>query len=78
MKPLRQLCAAFVFTLALAMPAFAGQIDTTIAPPPPARTVGQIDIPPAGQIDTGVSAETTADSLTTVALNLLQRVLTLF
>jgi hypothetical protein len=82
MKNLRQLCVAFVFTCALAMPAFAGQIDTMAVPPPPpapaAATAGEIDTGVAGQIEIGSSEATATDSVTEVALNLLQSVLSLF
>ncbi len=70
MKAIRQLCVASVIILALTTSAFAGEISTPIAPPPPAQAMGQID--------TGVSAETTTDSLTAVALNLFQSALSLF
>lgn len=50
MKTLRQLCIALTFTLLLAAPAFAGEIQTTIAPPP--TLAGEIQVGVAGQIDT--------------------------
>jgi hypothetical protein len=83
MKTLRRLCGALVFTLALAMPAFAGQIETPLAPPTapaaPAATVeGEIQTGVTGQEETGSSEATTADSATEIALNLLQSVLSLF
>ncbi len=49
MKTLRQLSVASVFTLALTMPAFAGQIDTTSTPPPPPAQAATAD----GEIETG-------------------------
>ncbi len=85
MKNLRQLSIAFVFTFALALPAFAGDIETGIAPPPPsqpsqtATANGEIDTGVTGQIETGsVSEATVIDSATQAALNLLQSVLALF
>jgi hypothetical protein len=80
MRNLRQLCVAFVFTFALAMPAFAGDIETGIAPPTPkAATAGEIQTTVTGQTETGSVSEATAiDSATQAALNLLQSVLSLF
>jgi hypothetical protein len=81
MKTLRQLCVAVVFTLALAIPAFAGEIEITkTAPPPPptATSNGDIQTGVTGQIETGSSEATAADSATEAMLNLLQSVLTLF
>ena len=81
MKTLRQLCVAVVFTLALAIPAFAGEIEITkTAPPPPptATSNGDIQTGVTGQIETGSSEATAADSATEIALNLLQSVLALF
>jgi hypothetical protein len=83
MKNLRQLTVALVFTCALAVPAFAGQIETTVAPPSPppqAATAGQIETTVAGQIETtgSVSEATALDSAAQAALNLIQTVLALF
>jgi hypothetical protein len=83
MKNLRQLTVALVFTCALAVPAFAGQIETTVAQPSPtpqAATAGQIETTVAGQIETtgSVSEATALDSATQAALNLIQTVLALF
>jgi hypothetical protein len=80
MKTLRQLLVASVVIFALTSPAFAGQIDTMIAPPPPpaAVTEGRIDTTVAGQIETPSGEATAADSATELALNLLQSVLSLF
>ena len=84
MKSLRQLCVAVVFTLALALPAFAGEMDTgRPVPPPPSQpqtaTVnGEMQIGLTGQEET-VSGEVSAtDSATEAVLNLLQSVLALF
>jgi hypothetical protein len=35
MKNLQQLCAALALTIMLALPAFAGEMSTTFAPPAP-------------------------------------------
>jgi hypothetical protein len=84
MKNLRQLSVAFVFTCALAVPAFAGQIETTVTaqptPTPQAAAAGQIETTVAGQIETtgSVSEATAIDSATQAALNLIQTVLALF
>ena len=83
MKTLRQLCVASVFTLALVMPAFAGEITTgvTSTPPPPAQTAttdGEITTGVAGQIETGSGEVSATDSATVAVLNLLQTVLALF
>jgi hypothetical protein len=84
MKTLRQFCVAFVLTLTLALPAFAGTIHTTVAPPdpPPASTSstapGDIHTIGAGDISTTISEEATTASVTETALNLLQSVLSLF
>lgn len=58
MKDLRRLCAGFVLTLALALPALAGQIPCPgVAPPPPppatsetATTEGHIPCPGAADV----------------------------
>ena len=85
MKSLRQLCVAVVFTLALAIPAFAGVMDTgSPAPPPsaqPAQTAtvnGEMQIGLTGQEETGSGEVSATDSATEIALNLLQSVLSLF
>jgi hypothetical protein len=83
MKTLRQLCVAVVFTLALALPAFAGVMDTGSPTPPPSQpqtaTVnGEIETTVTGQEETGSSEATAADSATETVLNLLQSVLALF
>jgi uncharacterized membrane protein len=81
MKTLRQLLVASVLTFVFIMPAFAGQIDTTVAPPQPAPTAttgGGIETTAAGQTETPSSEATASDSATQVALNLLQSMLSLF
>lgn len=77
MKTLRQLCVASVIALMFMLPAFAGEISTTVAPPPPAAT-GQIETPLAGQIETRRGEATATDSLTQAALSLIQSMLSLF
>ena len=80
MKTLRQSLVALVFTLALALPALAGEIETGKTTPPTltATTAGEIETGITGQEETGSSEATAADSATEIALNLLQRVLSLF
>ena len=84
MKTLRQLCVASVFVFALTIPAFAGEIQIGVAPPPPsqpaqtATTPGEIQIGITGQEETGSSEATAFDSATEIAMNLLQSVLSLF
>ncbi len=83
MKNLRQFCGALVFTLALTIPAFAGDIQTGITTPPSqpaqaATTKGDIQNTITGQAETGSSEATAVDSATEIALNLLQSVLSLF
>ncbi len=83
MRNLRILCAAVVLALAFAAPAFAGNIHTGVASPPPPQpasmTVGQTESEANGTIHTGVAeSEPEADTVTGIALNLLQSVLSLF
>jgi hypothetical protein len=82
MKTLRQLCVALTLTLALSVAAYAGEIHTTVAPPPsaPATTTadGQIETTVAGQEETPGGEATATESATEIALNLLQSVLSLF
>ena len=83
MKTLRQLCVAVVFTLALAIPAFAGEMDTGRTSPPPsqpqtAAVNGEIPIGLTGQEETGSGEVSATDSATEAVLNLLQSVLALF
>lgn len=83
MKTLRQLGVASVFTLALALTTFAGEIQTTVTsqPPAPPQTVtanGEIQTTVTGQEETDSSEATAADSVTETVLNLLQNVLSLF
>ena len=81
MKALRQLCVASVFVFALAIPAFAGEIQTPLAPPQPAQsatTQGEIETTVTGQEETGSGEASATDSATEAVLNLLQSVLALF
>lgn len=80
MKNLHRLCGAVVFTLVLTIPAFAGDIQTTVTSPPsqPAQTAtlsGDIQTGITGQAETGSSEATAANSAAEIALNLLQSVL---
>jgi hypothetical protein len=83
MKNLGRLFCAVVFTLALTIPAFAGDMQTTVTSPPPAQPQtatlgGDIQTGVTGQAETGSSEATAADSAADIALNLLQSVLSLF
>ena len=83
MKTLRQLCVAVVFTLALAAPAFAGEMSIGSPTPPPSQpqtaTVnGVMDTGLTGQEETGSGEVSATDSATEAVLNLLQSVLALF
>jgi hypothetical protein len=74
MKALRQLCAAFVLTLALALSAFAGEIQTgkSATSPQSSTKQGEIQTTRTGQIDT-----MRIGTATEIALKLLQGVLSL-
>ena len=83
MKTLRQLCVVVVFTLALALPAFAGEMSIGSPTPPPSQpqtaTVnGEMPIGLTGQEETGSGEVSATDSATEAVLNLLQSVLALF
>jgi hypothetical protein len=84
MKKLRQPCVAFALIFVLTLPAFAGQMDTGIAPPQPpapasATTEGEMSTAVAGDMSTTKSEEAAAgESVTEIALNLMQSVLSLF
>jgi hypothetical protein len=90
MKTLRRLCATFVLALALALSAFAGEIQTTVVsqPPPPesqVTTTGEISTGVTGEMTTGITGEISTSvagqidtGVTDVALSLLQSVLSLF
>ena len=74
MKHCKQLCTAFVLVLIFALPAFAGQMDTTRMPPPPsqATSAGQMDTVKAGEMGT----MSTTPALE-IALSLIQSMLSL-
>lgn len=83
MKALRRFCAASLLTLALTLPVSAGYISTGVTSPPPppapASAPGDSSTSVAGEISTTKSEEATAnDSVTEIALNLIQSVLSLF
>jgi hypothetical protein len=75
MKNLRQLCAAVVLTLALVLPAFAGEMECGITPPPQPSAMAE------GHMEAGVMSQSASggtiatDPFTVLALNLLQRML---
>jgi hypothetical protein len=78
MRKLQQFCVAGVFTLVLTTATFAGDIETGGKPQPPppagssATTLGDISTP-------GIqNPQATSDSVTDIALNLLQTILALF
>jgi len=79
MKKLKQLSLATALTFMLKTGAFAGTIDTPAVPPPPPdssssmATPGDIEIPGVTQ-NPGLAS----DSVTEVALGLLQSVLSVF
>jgi len=83
MKTLRQLCVAVVFTLALAISTFAGEMEITKTSPPPSQPQtatlnGEMQIGLTGQEETGSGEVSATDSATEAVLNLLQSVLALF
>lgn len=82
MKNLRQFCAAAVLTLALAASAAAGDIHTGVTSPPPPQPASMAQTGMAqtdGTMHTGVTgSEPKADTLTGIALTLMQSVLSLF
>ena len=77
MKTLQRLFVVVVLTFTFAMPAFAGDMDCPIVPPPPPRMAqGDIQIPPTSE---ATSSETVvSDPMTEIGLSLLQSVLALF
>ncbi len=79
MKKLQQLCMAGVFTLVLTTTAFAGDSHThglTQPPPPPDESSATTP----GDVHTGgiQSPQALSDSVTDVAVNLLQTLLAMF
>ncbi len=77
MKNLRALCASVVLALALTTPALAGTMHTPVATPPPPAPQGDIHTGVTDQENAGDEA-TASDSVTEIALSLLQSVLSLF
>jgi hypothetical protein len=80
MKTLRQLCAAFVLALMLAMSALAGDMETGITVPQSpgassASTPGQMSKGYAGNMST--TSATAIGSATGIALSLVQSMLAL-
>ena len=84
MRNLRRFSIACAFTLALTIPAFAGQIETMVAPPPPpaqtqqATANGEIQTTVTGQEETSSGEASATGSATAAVLNLIQSVLALF
>lgn len=77
MKTVRQLCAAFMLTLALGLSAFAGNMSTTVVdPPPPSTADGNMSTTATENMTTGSSED--IDPVTAIALSLLQSLLPLF
>jgi hypothetical protein len=80
MKTLRRLFVALMFSLTLAIPAFAGEIETGVAPPPSqaqTTTTGEISTPFVEQGNTGSSEATVTGAAAEAALSLLQSVVSL-
>jgi len=82
MKYLRQLCAAFVLIIILALSAFAGEMSTTVVSPPPpsmpATTAGgEMTTVDTGEIST-INSVMAPSSAIEIAVNLVQGVLSLF
>jgi len=76
----KALCTS-VLALVLTSSAFAGEIQYPVAPPPPAPAGGEIHYPTTSNnlTQTGEAASATeTDTVTGIALSLLQSVLTLF
>jgi hypothetical protein len=78
MKKLWQLCVAGVFALALTTATFAGDIQTPGSPQPPPSNQSSAATP--GDIDTQSkqNPQAMSDSVTDIALNLLQTMLSMF
>lgn len=84
MRTLRRLCTASVLSLAFTLSAFAGEISTTVAPPPPsAPAQGEITTGLNGNMHTGApgdihTTESSADvTLAGAVVDLVQGVLSL-
>lgn len=76
MKSLRNLCIAVALAFVMTLTAFAGEMTTTVADPPPSvETDGEMTTTVAGQIQPGVSEA--IDPFAGAAISLLQSVLPL-
>jgi hypothetical protein len=82
MKSYRNAAAALLLALTLATSAFAGEMQTGVASPQPTPAASSTTETAAtdGAIQTGEAASTpeAADTLTEIALNLLESVVALF
>lgn len=78
MKNLRQLSVASVFVFALAIPTFAGEIQTPLTQPPLTQTATTEGWISTGQEDVGSGGATVSGSAAEAALSLIQSVLSLF
>lgn len=82
MKTLRQFCGITMLSLVVTASVNAGDIHTTITPPPSGTSVtteGEISTGVAGEITTGnADAEAVGGSVTDAAVALIQSVLSLF
>lgn len=82
MRAIRRICTASVLSLFFTLPAFAGEISTTVAPPP-APAQGEMTTGLNGNIHTGApgdmhTTETSADvTLAGAVVDLVQGVLAL-
>jgi len=81
MRHFRKVCAACVLTLAIALSAFAGNMETTIVSPQPsgtpsATTPGNMGTGYAGNMETTRSI-TATESVSVMALTLVQSMLAL-
>lgn len=76
MKSLQRLLTVVVLTFTFTLPAFAGDMDCPVVPPPPRTAQNEIQMLPTGEATSG---ETLAiDPMAEIGLSLLQSVLALF
>jgi hypothetical protein len=82
MKCLRRFCFASVLTVALALPAFAGDIHTGVVPPPPpdplTMSTGDINCEVIQPSENSISEIASVDPMTELTLNILQSMMALF
>lgn len=80
MKKLRRLCIAAVFTLVITTATLAGDISTPGIAQPPPQTLNESSTTTFGDIHTGgiQAPQAMGDSVTGIALNLLQTMLSMF